>query len=84
MADMITLYAPEPPKPPHRCDAGMYLGFAHPTVFKGAVIQCKTCGQLWFADRNEKPGAESPIYTIFWRKVRWYHFDLKKKARENG
>jgi hypothetical protein len=82
LPDMITLYAPEKPKPPHKCDTGMYVSFSRPTVAQGAVIECRSCGQLWYADREDKPGAGSPIFVIYWWKVRWYHFNLKKKAKE--
>lgn len=84
MPDMITLYAPEKPQPPHKCDAGLYVSFEPPSLAHGAVIECKTCGQLWYADVATQPGGSRPVWSIFWRKVRWYHFDLKKKARENG
>lgn len=84
MADMITLYTPEPPSEPHKCETGMYVSFDAPRVLQGAVIGCKTCGQLWYAERDDMAGTDKDIYTIYWRKVRWYHFDLKKKARENG
>lgn len=83
MADMITLYAPEPPQPPHRCDDDGYFGFTAPEMRQGAVIECKTCGQLWYADVGTDNG-DPPLWHVFWRKVRWYHFDLKEKARENG
>jgi len=81
---MITLYAPEKPTEPHKCDPGVYASFKAPRVAQGAVITCRTCGQLWFADREDKPAGDGYVYCIFWRKVRWFHFDLKKKARENG
>lgn len=82
MGDMITLYAPEPPKPPHKCETGTYVSFEPPRVVQGAVIECRACGQLWSADVAEQPGAGSPIYSVFWRKVRWYHFALRKAALE--
>lgn len=81
---MVTLYAPEPPQPPHKCETGRYVGFDPPSMVQGAVIECKTCGQLWHAEREDKPAGEGYVYTVFWRKVCWYHFDLRKKARENG
>lgn len=76
------LYAPEKPRPPHKCETGLYVSFEAPTVVQGAVIECRTCGQLWYAEYTEKPGSGSPIYTVFWRKVRWYHFALRKAALE--
>lgn len=84
MTDMVTLYAPEPPPEPHKCETGMYVSFDPPKVLQGTVIGCKTCGQLWYAEREDKLAGEGYVYCIFWRKVRWYHFDLRKKARENG
>ena len=82
MSDMITLYAPEPPRPPHKCETGVYVSWDAPRVFQGAIIECKTCGQLWYAECEDKQGTSGLLYTVFWRKVRWYHFNLKKKAKE--
>jgi len=81
---MITLYAPEKPQPPHKCETGMYVAFEPPKVLHGAVIQCKTCARLWYADVAVDHATDRAMWSVFWRKVRWYHFDLKKKARENG
>jgi hypothetical protein len=79
---MITLYAPEPPKPPHKCETKAYVSFDPPRVLQGAVIECRTCGRWWFADVSVKTTGSGAIYTVFWRKVRWYDFYLKKKVRE--
>lgn len=84
MADMVTLYAPEPTPEPHTCKTGTYISFDPPKVLGGAVIECKTCGQYWYAERDDKAGTDRDVHTIYWRKVRWYHFNLRKKARENG
>lgn len=84
MPDMIMLYAPEPPKPPHKCETGIYVSYDAPAVLQGAIIACKTCGHLWYAEHKKEPVSSGQIHTVYWRKVRWYHFDLKKKVRENG
>jgi hypothetical protein len=79
-----TIYEPEelpPPAPPHTCRPVDYRGSNKPKYKDRTIIECIECGQFWWASvftTGKGEYLDPKRYSIYWAKVRWYHFKLKK------
>lgn len=55
-------------------------GFGTTGVLTGTLARCDVCGQWW----HSAPCFESYGPTDVWRKVRWYHWRLRRRARHEA